>query len=117
MVKSMETWWAKMADAGKSEEAKRRKTEEKAKTDKFMEDQGQIQRGIHFANHLPPSAEAHYVGKGVRLGAADTPIFWYRPTAAKKYRVIYADLSVREADAPPKVPKAQPAPGAAGPKK
>jgi hypothetical protein len=119
MVKSMEAWDAKMTKTGKAQEAKMRKTAEsqKAASAKFMEAQGQIQRGIHFANHLPPSAEARYVGKGVRLGAADTPVFWYRPTTAKKYRVIYADLSVREADAPPHVPKARPVPNAASLKK
>ena len=57
-----------------------------------------------FTVLLPKEADAHYAGKGVSLGAADTPIFWYRPKDAKKYRVIYADLSVREADTPPSVP-------------
>jgi len=62
---------------------------------------------LNFANGLPPNADAHYVGKGVSFGAADTPIFWYRPKDSKKYRVIYADLSVRESDTPPNVPEAQ----------
>ena len=57
---------------------------------------------------LPKEADSHYAGKGVSLGAADTPIFWYRPKDSKKYRVIYADLSVRDADTPPSVPVAQP---------
>jgi outer membrane lipoprotein-sorting protein len=63
-------------------------------------------RGFGFVLDLPPEADAHYAGKGVSLGAAGTPIFWYRPKDAKKYRVIYADLSVREADTPPSVPSA-----------
>ena len=42
---------------------------------------------------------------------------WYRPKDAKKYRLIYADLSVREADAAPTVPNAQPLPSALSPKK
>jgi hypothetical protein len=63
---------------------------------------------LHFANQLPPNADAHYVGKGVLLGAVDTPVFWYSPKDTKKYRVIYADLSVRDADAPPNVPKTPP---------
>ncbi len=46
----------------------------------------------------------------------DTPIFWYRPKDAKKYRVIFADLSVREADTPPNVSQAQSVPAASGPK-
>ena len=57
---------------------------------------------------LPPEADAHYAGKGVSLGAADKPIFWYRPKDSKKYRVIYADLSVRDADTPPSMPVVQP---------
>ena len=54
----------------------------------------------------PPSAGRRrpLCGNGVKFGAADTPIFWYRPKDSKKYRVIYADLSVRVADTPPNVP-------------
>jgi len=70
-----------------------------------------------FADRLSPKADGYYAGKGVSLGAADKPIFWYRPKDAKKYRVIYADLSVRDAETPPKAPNAQPVPGAAKPKK
>lgn len=74
-------------------------------------------RGFGFVVELPPEADAHYAGKGVSLGKADTPIFWYRPKNSKKYRVIYADLSVREADTPPNVLKAQPASTPSIPKK
>jgi outer membrane lipoprotein-sorting protein len=66
-------------------------------------------RGLGFVIELPREADAHYAGKGVSRGTSGTPIFWYRPKDAKKYRVIYADLSVREADTPPDVSKAQPA--------
>jgi outer membrane lipoprotein-sorting protein len=66
-------------------------------------------RGLSFAfEQLPRAADAHYAGKGVKVGAADTPVFWYRPGSAKRYRVIYADLSVREADKAPSVANAQP---------
>jgi outer membrane lipoprotein-sorting protein len=68
--------------------------------------------GQSFALQLPPDADGHYTGKGVSLGAADKPIFWYRPKDARKYRVIHGDLSVRDADAPPDVPGAQPVPDA-----
>jgi len=65
-------------------------------------------RGLgDFPGSLPPEADAHYGGKGVKRNAPDTPVFWYRPEAGKAYRVIHADLSVRESDAAPKVPKAQ----------
>ena len=73
--------------------------------------------GLRFVSELPPDADVHYAGKGVSLGAADTPIFWYRPKDAKAYRVIYADLSVRTADTPPNVPNAQPARGPSSPNK
>jgi outer membrane lipoprotein-sorting protein len=62
------------------------------------------QRGMAFTAQLPPEADAHYAGQGISLGAADRPIFWYRPKDSKKYRVIYADLTVRDADTPPSVP-------------
>ena len=75
-----------------------------------------VQRGLNFAIRLSPNADAHYVGKGVSFGAADTPIFWYRPKDSKNYRVIYADLSVRDSDTPPNVTKGQPVPAPSGPK-
>ncbi len=84
---------------------------------KMAEAQIKLQRGLTFALMLPTDADAHYAGKSVKLGAADKPIFWYRPKDAKKYRVIYADLSVRDADAPPRVPNAQPVPNNANPRK
>ena len=62
------------------------------------------------------NVDAHYVGKGVSFGAADTPIFWYRPKESTKYRVIYADLSMREAETPPGEPDAQPVPAPSRPK-
>ena len=75
-------------------------------------------RGLSFAfEQLPREANAHYAGKGVKLGAADTPVFWYRTGDTKKYRIISADLSVREADTAPSVPNAQPVVSASGPKK
>ncbi len=83
----------------------------------IMEFSQNFHTGSTFVVSLPPEADAHYAGKGVSLGAVDTPIFWYRPKDSKKYRVIYADLSVREADTPPNVPNAQPVPGPSSPKK
>jgi len=84
---------------------------------KVVEVQMPLQRGLLFALMLPPEADAHYAGKDVSLGTADKPIFWYRPKDAKKYRVIYADLSVREVDTRPSVPNAQPVPAPSSPEK
>ncbi len=74
-------------------------------------------RGITFYTALNPENDAHYTGGGVKLGTPDRPIFWYKPTGAENYRVIYADLSVREADTPPSMPDAQPLPAPSSPKK
>jgi outer membrane lipoprotein-sorting protein len=40
-----------------------------------------------------------YTGKGVKLGDAKTPIFWYVPKDSEQVRVIYSDLSVRDVPA------------------
>ncbi len=73
----------------------------------WLEAQAKLSRGWAFTDRLPQEADSHYAGKRVSLGAVDTPIFWYRPKDAKKYRVIFADLSVSEVDTPPSVPVAQ----------
>jgi hypothetical protein len=52
--------------------------------------------GITFYAMLKPENDPHYVGGGVKLGTPDCPILWYKPTGADKYRVIYADLSVKD---------------------
>ncbi|MBI3861116.1 MAG: outer membrane lipoprotein carrier protein LolA [Planctomycetia bacterium] len=62
-----------------------------------------IGRGTSFALMLPASAEAHYAGKGAKRGDKDRVIFWYKPQDAKAYRVVYADLSVKDAPTAPKV--------------
>ncbi|MHB8957030.1 MAG: hypothetical protein ACYC4U_29045 [Pirellulaceae bacterium] len=53
-------------------------------------------QGITFYNMLSSQNDSHYAGKDVKLGTPDRPIFWYKPTGADKYRVIYADLSVKD---------------------
>ena len=65
-------------------------------------------QGITFYTMLKPENDPHYVGGGVKLGTPDRPILWYKPTGAEKYRVIYADLSVKEmgADEVKKLPAA-----------
>ena len=52
--------------------------------------------GMNFYVNLRPENDPHYVGAGVKLGTPDRPILWYKPTDADKYRVIYADLSVKD---------------------
>lgn len=76
--------------------------------DDLSELNSRVNRGIRFVVHLPTEADAHYAGKGVKVDATDTPVFWYRPEGKTKCRVIRADLSVVEMDLPPLVPGALP---------
>ena len=78
-------------------------------TQKFLQ-------GMLFVQSLTPENDSHYVGDGVSSGTPDRPIFWYKPTGAGKFRVILADLSVREAAVPPRIPNAQPVPARTSPK-
>lgn len=52
--------------------------------------------GMNFYAMLPPETDSHYAGKGVKMGTPDRAIFWYKPVGSAKYRVIYADLSIKE---------------------
>jgi len=69
----------------------------------LMKESIAIGRGFQFVLTLPESADAHYAGKGVKRDTKDRPIFWYRSEETKKYRVLYADLSIRDADSAPQV--------------
>lgn len=62
-----------------------------------------VGRGFQFALSLPESADAHYAGKGVTRDTKDRPIFWYKPEKSDKYRVLYADLTIKDADTAPQV--------------
>ncbi len=106
----IKTQTQKTAEVGETQET------QESRQAQFNEVFRRVQRGLSFATRLPPNADAHYVGKGVSFGAADTPIFWYRPKDSKNYRVIYADLSVRDSDTPPDVTAGQPGPAPSGPK-
>ena len=61
-------------------------------------------RGFIFVQLLKAENDWHYVGKGVRLGDAESPVCWYRPEDSETYRVIYGDLTVRDV-APADLPK------------
>jgi len=61
----------------------------------------QIARSMLFVNVVKVDGEIQYAGRGVRLGDADRPVFWYRSSQnpSGPYRVIYGDLHVAEVDA------------------
>jgi outer membrane lipoprotein-sorting protein len=63
--------------------------------------------GFGFALQLPETADAHYAGRGIERDAKDSPIFWYKPEGETAYRVIFADLTVKDSATAPKVEGAQ----------
>ena len=77
-----------------------RKAYEK-RSDKFNE-------GFKFAMILPAESQAHYAGKGLKLGAGEQPIFWYKPAGKEEWRVLNADLEFRDSATPPEVEGAIP---------
>ncbi|MBN1905929.1 MAG: hypothetical protein JW927_12610 [Deltaproteobacteria bacterium] len=51
-----------------------------------------------FLSDISTQGNWIYRGQGVRVGEADTPIFWYKPKGSETYRVIYGDLHVENVD-------------------
>lgn len=75
-----------------------------------ISDEEKIQIGLKLNRHLlfirffKGEGKWHYAGNGVKLGDADTPIFWYQPKDSQTWRVIYGDLTVEDV-APEDLPK------------
>jgi len=67
-----------------------------------LSEQEQTELGLKLQNYLlfirffKGEGQWHYAGNGVKLGDADTAVFWYRPEGSETYRVIYADLRVED---------------------
>jgi len=53
-------------------------------------------KGMLFHQTLESQGAWNYAGAGVKLGDANTAIFWYQPQGSTTYRVIYGDLSVKD---------------------
>ena len=53
-------------------------------------------KGMLFHQTLESQGKWNYAGAGVKLGDANTAIFWYQPQDSATYRVIYGDLSVKD---------------------
>jgi len=51
-----------------------------------------IMRALMFIDQL--QVKWYYFSDNVKLGDADTAIFWYRPGMSKTYRVLYGDLHI-----------------------
>ena len=83
--------------------AKQGITKDKPPTAEQMQQIVKVSRGFQFALSLPPETDAHYAGADAKLGDATRAVFWYLPEKSKKYRVIYADFSVKELAAAPEL--------------
>lgn len=64
--------------------------------EKNVENAMKFARGWIFFRLLKPENDWHYVGSGVKLGDAESPVCWYRPDGSETYRVIYGDLSIKD---------------------
>jgi len=53
-------------------------------------------QGLLFIRLFKGEGKWHYAGNGIKLGDAETPIFWYQPKDSETYRVIYGDLTVED---------------------
>ena len=67
-----------------------------------LSDEQELEMGMKLSRHLlfirffKGQGQWHYAGNGVKLGDAETAIFWYQPEGAETYRVIYGDLNVKD---------------------
>jgi len=57
-----------------------------------------LNRYLLFIRFFKGEGKWHYAGNGVKLGDAETAIFWYRPKDSETYRVIYGDLTVEDVE-------------------
>ena len=51
---------------------------------------------LHFLSTISPECNLHYAGKGIKLYTPGKPIFWYQEREMNYYRVICADLKVKD---------------------
>jgi outer membrane lipoprotein-sorting protein len=58
-----------------------------------------VGRGWMFMGDPKNGSDFHYAGKGVKLGAKGRAVMWYKPKGSEAYRVIDADLTVRDVPA------------------
>ena len=70
--------------------------EGKALKARMMEIMPKIGRGFMFAADPKNGSDWHYAGMNVKQGDAGVPIFWYLPKDSETYRLIDADLTVRD---------------------
>ncbi len=55
-----------------------------------------MMRGSLFVATMKPENDWHYVGKNVIPGRSDQVLCWWKPAGATTYRVLYADLTLKD---------------------
>lgn len=66
-------------------------------TQEMLDTMMKVQRVLLFVMQLSiEKVDWRYAGKGVCLGDAGTPIFWYLPKGAATYRMVRGDLTVAD---------------------
>ncbi|MBN1343799.1 MAG: hypothetical protein JXQ73_14040 [Phycisphaerae bacterium] len=58
-----------------------------------------IMKALDFVVERMARGSWHYAGDGVRLGESGTRVCWWRSGGADSYRVVYGDLTVKDAKA------------------
>lgn len=91
------TWYAGGGRPG-PEAREKLITEMKQDYDPSAEESVKTMLGSQFAKRLPESSDWQYVGEDVKLGDSNTPVCWWKPQGSKTYRVVYGDLSIRDAE-------------------
>jgi len=79
-------------------------------TQEQMDTMMKVQRVLLFVMQLSgEKVDWRYAGRGVHLGDAGTPVFWYLPKGAANYRMVCGDLTVADVapNALPDIPDAQ----------
>jgi hypothetical protein len=96
--------WAAKRDAASNFEEKQKIAVAQVEAVKDFLDA--ISEGLDFLKLPQDKLDFHYF-PGARLNQADRPVAWFSPDGLKTYRVLYADLIVREteADALPRKPE------------
>jgi len=73
------------------------KLEELGLSDEEATEMGmKLGRHLLFIRFFKGQGKWRYAGSGVKLGDAETAIFWYQPEGSETWRVIYGDLSVKD---------------------
>ena len=75
---------------------KMRELASKHSQEQNLENGLKMARGFVFFKLLKAENDWHYVGENVKLGDADSPVCWYKPTGSQTYHVIYGDLTVKD---------------------